>query len=274
MRSRRLRRRPAHRTWRMRSRVPLVVAAAAIGLIAAACGGESAAEPTPEPAPGAVGVAPIAIDTPGVRETTTLQIAGNDLDLTIVLPDDYVAGEQRPVLLAFPPGGQGQSEVDAGLDAYWAAEARTRGWIVVSPVAPEGALFFQGSEAIVPELLDAIAATYPPEGGRFHVAGISNGGLSSFRVALESPERFASVVVLPGFPPTADDLAQLDVLAQIPVRMFVGETDTSWVDAAAEARDALEDAGGDVALTIAPGEGHILRSLTGAELFDLLDAAR
>ena len=54
------------------------------------------------------------------------------------------------------------------------------------------------------------AATYPPEGGRFHVGGISNGGLSSFRVAVESPERFASLVVLPGFAPI--------VLVGVPVR--------------------------------------------------------
>ena len=71
----------------------------------------------------------------------------------------------------------------------------------------------------MPELLDAIAATYPPEDGRFHVGGISNGGLSSFRVAINSPERFASVVVLPGFAPTASDVEKLDRLATIPVHM-------------------------------------------------------
>ena len=82
------------------------------------------------------------------------------------------------------------------------------------------------------------------------------------------------MVTLPGFAPTADDVARLGGLAAIPVRMFVGETDTSWVEAAEQAREALEALGGDVELTIAPGEGHIIRSLTGAELFDLLDAAR
>ena len=256
----------------MRTTPLLLVAAATLAVSVAACGGESsdsAASPPAEPA-----LSPIPVETPGARETATVQIAGNDLELTVVLPGDFVAGEKHPILLAFPPGGQGQREVDFALDAYWAAEARSRGWIVVSPAAPEGALFFQGSEALVPELLDTIAATYPPEGGRFHVGGISNGGLSSFRVAVESPERFASLTVLPGFPPTEDDLERLAALADVPVRMFVGETDTSWVRGAEQALEVLEAAGGDVELTIAAGEGHILRSLTGAELFDLLEAAR
>lgn len=276
----------------MRTRLLLAAGAVLLLLVIAACGGDgdgeasapaSAEEPTPASAPPPsaseepaepVAAAAIPIDEPGTLGTTTLTIAGNDLELTVVLPESYVAGAEHPVLLAFPPGGQGQAEVNFGLAAYWAAEAQKRGWIVVSPAAPEGALFFQGSEAIVPELLETVAATYPPEGGRFHVGGISNGGLSSFRVALESPERFASVLVLPGFPPTGDDLAQLDRLAEIPVRMFVGENDTAWVEAAEETRDGLESAGGDVELTVAAGEGHIIRTLSGAELFDLLDAAR
>ena len=270
----------------MRHYTLLPAAAATAIMLSAACGGNSSGNetaPAAQPGSPAEGAPPpqtppvsaqIAVDEPGARETVTLTIASNDVQLTVVLPDDFVAGEPHQILLAFPPGGQGQSEVDFGLDAYWASEAQRRGWIVVSPVAPEGALFFQGSETIVPELLDTIAATYPPEDGRFHVGGISNGGLSSFRVAINSPERFASLVALPGFPPTADDIGKLDRLAGIPVRMFVGENDTSWVEGAETARETLEAQGGDVSLTVAPGEGHILQSLNGAELFDLLDAAR
>ena len=81
------------------------------------------------------------------------------------------------------------------------------------------------------------------------------------------------MVVLPGFAPTAADVEKLDRLAAIPVHMFVGETDTSWIEGAETVRETLEGHGGDVSLTIAPGEGHIIQSLTGGELFDLLDAA-
>lgn len=274
----------------MRRYVLLFTAATALVALAAACGGDSetdeaapavetvAAEAPADATPAAetptTVEAQLVAGEPGSRETVSVTVAGNDVQLTVVLPDNFLAGEPHPTLLAFPPGGQAQSQVDFGLDAYWASEAQRRGWIVVSPVAPEGTLFFQGSEAIVPELLDTIAATYPPEGGLFHVGGISNGGLSSFRVAINSPERFASVVVLPGFAPTAGDVEKLDRLAGIPVRMFVGENDPQWVEGGETAQAALEASGGDVSLTIAPGEGHIIQSLSGAELFDLLDAAR
>ncbi len=244
---------------------------ALLSLVAAGCGGSAdgqGGEASQETAQS------IPVSEPGARATATLELAGNDVAVTIVLPDSYAPGEPHPILLAFPPGGQAQAQVDAGLDAYWADEARVRGWIVISPAAPEGALFFQGSEAIVPELLDKIAATYPPEGGVFHVSGVSNGGLSAFRAAVESPERFASIVVLPGFPPTDEDADKLELVAGIPVHLYVGETDTQWVEGAERTRDALVELGGDVTLTVEPGGGHILRGLTGAELFDVLETAR
>ncbi len=263
---------------------------AAIALLVVACGGGDEASPTAaEEATTAETTttsaaataesseaqpAPIPITEPGARETVTLQIAGNEVDVTIVLPNDYAPGEPHPILFALPPGGQAQAQVEFGLDRFWADEAQARGWIVVSPAAPEGALFFQGSEAIVPELLDTIAATYPPESDVFHVAGISNGGLSAFRIATESPERFASIVVLPGFPPTEDDLAMIDSLVGIPVHMYAGETDTIWVEGSERALAALEEVGGQATLSIEPNGGHIPAMLTGAELFEVLEDAR
>ena len=74
---------------------------------------------------------------------------------------------QHPSL---PPGGQGQEEVDAGLDRYREAEALSRGWVVVSP-APPGELFFEGAERYLPELLDEVRGLVKPEGDAFHLSG-------------------------------------------------------------------------------------------------------
>lgn len=60
--------------------------------------------------------------------------------------------------------------------------------MVVSPAAPGGELFFQGSERLVPGFLDWVETWVSPEGGAPHVAGISNGGISSFRYAAQNPE--------------------------------------------------------------------------------------
>ena len=129
---------------------------------------------------------------------------GTQVPFTLVLPADFQPGDEHPILLALPPGSQGQEEVDAGLGRYWEAEALERGWVVVSPVAPGGQLFFEGSERYLPELLDSVATGVRPEGGYYHLAGISNGGLSAFKVANENPELFRSLLVLPGHPPDGE----------------------------------------------------------------------
>ena len=238
---------------------------------AAACGGNGDA-PAPAPVPAELPEAA----APGARFVDAVTLAdGTSIAYTTVLPDDFEPGSEHPLLLAFPPGGQQQREVDAGLDLYWASEARSRGWVVVSPVAPEDGLFFAEAAPVIPELVASFSALYPPAGGLVHVAGISNGGLSSFRAAIDNPQLFASVTTLPGFPPQQGDYEQLDRLAgALPVTMYVGELDDGWVEAARRTAATLEELGGDVSLTIAPGEGHIVRSLTPAELFDALDGAR
>ncbi len=219
----------------------------------------------PEPAGGA-----------GRRTQEAVEVAdGTRIEFTLILPDGFEAGASHPTLLAFPPGGQGQAEVDFALDAYWETEARARGWVVVSPVAPAGALFFQESAPLVPEFLATIAAAYPPEGGKFHVAGVSNGGLSSFRAALDHTELFHSLLVLPGFPPNEEDFGALDRLAGVlPVTLYVGENDGDWREAAERADRELRELGGEISLTVSSGEGHILQKITNAEYFDVLDAAR
>ena len=136
-------------------------------------------------------------------------------------------------------------------------------------------MYFEGSEALVPGLLDWVETWVRPEGGAVHLAGISNGGISAFRVAGENPERFASMVVFPGFPRSDDDRAALEGLADIPVSMFVGEDDTGWVEPMSDAATRLRELGGEVVFEIVPGEGHIISTLAdGRRVFDELDAAR
>ena len=134
-------------------------------------------------------------------------------------PEDFDPEHAYPALLALPPGPQTERMVEAGLGRYWGDLAAERGWIVVSPVAPGGVTFFQGSEHLVPELLAQVRDEHRVENGRFHLAGASNGGRSAFRVALEYPEEFLSLTVLPGFPPNDEDRRRLERIAGMPVRM-------------------------------------------------------
>ena len=84
-----------------------------------------------------------------------------------------------------------------------------------------------------------------------------------------------SVITFPGFPRGDEARNALPDLVDIPVSMFVGETDDGWVEAMQDAADTLDELGGDVSLTIVEGEGHIIADLRdGEQIFDLLTAAR
>jgi hypothetical protein len=200
---------------------------------------------------------------------------GTTLNYAVVLPNDFDSNKTHPVLLALPPGPQTEPMVNMGLERYWGQAAIDRGWVVLSPVAPGGVLFFQGSEAHLPGFMDRMAELYRPEENKYHLAGISNGGLSAFRIALQYPERVHSVLALPGLPPTQAEFQKLDLLTDIPVAMFVGEQDTQWRDGMAKTEQELARLGGKVFLEVVPDEGHVIQSLSGGEaLFDLLESYR
>ncbi|MCP4359555.1 MAG: hypothetical protein GY796_16215 [Chloroflexi bacterium] len=199
---------------------------------------------------------------------------GTALAYGVVLPENQTTDQRYPVLLALPPGPQTREMVEFGISGYWGTEALNRGWIVVSPIAPNDRLFFQGSEQYLPEFMERIAAVYSPEGGKFHLSGISNGGISAFRIATTQPESFHDMIVAPGLP-HEQDFEQLDQLAHLPVSMFVGELDTGWVEPMQQTADRLQELGGKVSLEIVPTEGHVIQSLSGGKrLFDIMEANR
>jgi pimeloyl-ACP methyl ester carboxylesterase len=245
-------------------------------LLIAACGSDDSSEPSADASPPAAAApsdAP-AIVIGGVG-SGTVTIDGTDIDYVTVVPDGFEIGDAAPVLLAFPPGVQDFAITRTLVDNTYRNEALTRGWVVVSPAAPGGTKFFDGSEALVPGLLDWIDSWVTPENGKPHVAGVSNGGLSSFRVAAQNPDRFRSVLVFPGFPSSEEDQAALGDLVDVPVRMFAGENDPGWVAPMQETVATLTELGADATLEIFPGEGHIIGALSdGVQIFDELDALR
>ena len=115
---------------------------------------------------------------------------------------------------------------------------------------------------------------YPPENGRFDLAGVSNGGLSAFKAALSFPERFRSLVVFPGYSQDGGDDPNLSKLKDIGVGLFVGGEDSGWLEASQQTEQTLQGLGYTVELHVVAGEGHIIESLTGADLFDAIERVR
>lgn len=217
------------------------------------------------------------ISNPMLRyETATiLDSSGTemDIDYAVVLPANWDTSKAYPTLLAFPPGPQTRDMVNAGLEGYWAEEAILRNWVVISPEKPNDKLFFQGNEILIPAFLDAISEFYSLEGDKVHVGGLSNGGRSSFTIAAAYPELVHSITAIPGFL-NDDTLKAFESIAHLPINMYVGESDTQWVNAMQETLALLKTAGSeDVSFEIVKDQGHVIRNLTGSTLFDWLETA-
>jgi|SRR5688572_23633438 len=247
----------------------------AVGL--AGCFASAGARPAPTLAePEATHEPPPLISQEGLVSYYQMRLDGTLLDYAVVLPEDFRAGQTYPILLAMPPGEQNKKLADYALENYWAAEGHRRGWVVLSPLAPQGKRFFEGSETLIPGFLARTAEQYPPEGGKYHLGGVSNGGLSAFRLAVTHPELFHSLLVLPGLPYSDEDFQNLERLKDIPVVMFAGEQeDEAWLKRMQATEEALIELGSQVSLEIVPGNGHDITSLNGGKkLFDLLESFR
>lgn len=197
---------------------------------------------------------------------------GQPLRYALILPDHFVRERAYPVLMALPPGDAGEAMVDVSLRKYWEAEARKRGWVVVSPVAPEGRSFLD-SPALLPRLIDDVSRSVSIEGGRVHLAGVSSGGRAAFRAAALSPNSFASLTLLPGCPPTPDDGARASSLKSMRVRFYAGDRDKAWLAQERAALASLRGAGVDASLTVLENQGEPL-AIEPADLFNWLESAR
>ena len=123
---------------------------------------------------------------------------GLKLTYKVALPPGYDAAQAYPAVLVFT-GGRSRCRWPSGTIAVdWLQEAERRRYIVISPGTPDGSLFFERADRVFPAFLDQILRDYRVRGGKLHVAGHSNGGLSAFHVAALYPRYFATLTGYPG----------------------------------------------------------------------------
>jgi enterochelin esterase-like enzyme len=253
-------------------RPPLGLVATLPLLALTACTGGSD-DGTPTGTAGSTAAAVVASGAASLQPGTNVWTApdGTEVTFEVVVPPDRVLGQSGRVLVAFPPGGQDVDLTRRIVDDDWRDEAIARDVVVVSPAAPATGLWFtDATAALVDDFLTYVGSAYPPADGRFDLAGVSNGGLSAFRAAVEHPTRFRSMVLFPGAPPSDVTDDELAALAGLDITMFVGGDDTSWLDQSRRAHDRLSALGIDSDLEVIAGEGHIIESLTPARLWDAL----
>jgi polyhydroxybutyrate depolymerase len=190
------------------ARVPLaslarLAALAALALGITACGGETFAPP-PEPGE---------LLEPGAHEIP-LEVGAVERTYLVDIPEAARSGASLPVVLAFHGGGghARQFRDSNGLLDVASAE----GFILVHPQGtrvPSGLMastwnagFCCGTAAevdaddvgFVEALLDDLAERTRIDPDRVYATGHSNGGMISYRLATEIPERFAAIAPVGG----------------------------------------------------------------------------
>jgi len=206
----------------------------------------------------------------------TATIAGMTFPYKVVLPANYDAATAYPAILAFPPGEQTMDMVMGTLQRNWAGEAQRRGYIVVIPAAPREGLFMEEGARVFPAFLDQLLEEYKIRDRKFHIAGMSNGGISAFAIAASYPQYFWSVTGFPGFLPDATP-ERVNALAGLCINLHVGELDTDWQRTMEEQAAEFRRKGFTVRMTVEKGQGHVMSTLTGegsARLFEEIEDSR
>jgi poly(3-hydroxybutyrate) depolymerase len=160
-------------------------------------------------------------------------------------------------VLHFAGGPQTLEIVERSLEADWRANAEQRGYIVVSPAATDGRLYFEEGARIFPAFIDHILKSYRVAGGKLHATGHSNGGLSAYHIAALYPQYFVSVTGYPG-QLNISPSDRLAALARLCLYMHVGEQDTSWLRSMQGQYSLLKERGANIQFTIEKGQGHRL----------------
>ncbi|MDA1184492.1 MAG: hypothetical protein O2930_07605 [Acidobacteria bacterium] len=201
----------------------------------------------------------------------TTSIDGTAIRYKIVLPNGYDPEKTYPGIVALGGGAQSMRTVDRTLSRNFRDEAEKRGYIVIAPAAPQGQLFFQEGARLMPAFLDMMLADYKIQGGTFHIAGPSNGGIAAFHLAAQSPRYFRSVTAFPGYMWERSQ-EKLDAIAGLCVFMYVGEFDRyMWHDEMALEAEYLRSTGTVARYTVEKDQPHGIATLAGDQAGRLFD---
>ena len=98
--------------------------------------------------------------------------------------------------------------------------------------------------------------------------GQSNGGIGAFHTIISQPERFHSLIALPGV--YQGPVENLQKLENKNVWLIVGGQDGGWRTASEKMHEVLTGLNVQSRLNVLPGQGHVL-NFNPADIFDWIE---
>lgn len=132
-------------------------------------------------------------------------------------------------------------------------------FIVVSPQAPEDAVWWGTELDRVAVLLDYVQANFAVDPGRVYLTGLSMGGFGAWAMIVRYPDRFAAVVPIAGGWNSENDSIPRNIcnIKDVPIWVFHGEQDDIVLPKKSQLMvDALQRCGSDVKFTLYPEANH------------------
>jgi S-formylglutathione hydrolase FrmB len=186
-----------------------------------------------------------------------------DIPYAVHLPDGFDPENIYPVLIGPGDGIKGE---DAGF--YWKTDPHSHGWIIV-----DAHLWESATKKNLPALLDAVAADFKVEGGKFHAVCWSANSAGIFKLVIDHADRFHSITGMAGNP-SGVSKAEIQALQDVKVQFVVGEKDTYWQGSSRSAHEKLEAGGVDSVFEIVPNGEHVMTDLVGKGFMAKLEKLR
>lgn len=196
-----------------------------------------------------------------VKHSDYSKLAVPELESYTQLPAGYDENSDRkwPLILFLHGVGERGYEFDKAVKSitshsipHIAMTDKNFQFVVVSPLCPSGTSWVQLPYSLN-NVVDETIKEYNIDTGRIYLTGLSMGGMGTWSLAMQYPERFAAIAPVCG----RADPAKVDRIKNVPVWAFHGARDPQ-VPIIAEQRavDALKACGGDVKFTIYPDVEH------------------
>jgi len=184
------------------------------------------------------------------REITTV-ITGKYL---LFLPKDYYQDQKdRPMILFLHGSEIGDNDPDMLRKKGPPRVADEWDDFLFILVSPLNSLNYPFTSDLLDLILDDVLSKYRVDENRIYVTGVDWGGLTTWKLAVDYPNRFAAIApgACPGMPDKADQIKH------VPVWVFHG-TDDSLIPISRPERmvKTLEKHGCDVKYTFFQDEGH------------------
>jgi hypothetical protein len=170
------------------------------------------------------------------HELATAELSdGTKIRYGLTEPESFDEDVEYPLVIAMPLGFENYKNAALTIRELWRGEAQTNDWVVVSPAEPDERLFWRdkflygkGGEEHFPEFLSHLLDTYRVRGSRFHIVGLGHNGVGAISIALQSPEYFKSLTLVPLFDPPVADLRKLAQNPHLRITILISEKSVHW----------------------------------------------